>query len=141
MDFGRQLTTNPPVAGFGTYDDVDIRVVRRGYWYRDNTRMEPLYHTLTKSSAAGAEVTFTFRGPEITYRFARDRSFGIAQVLLDGAPTAVIDEYAPAASFGQQEEVVCVASGVHTLSIRVTGRKNVASEGATVNLDGFSVAK
>lgn len=141
LDLGRQLTTNPPIAGFGTYDDVDIRVVRRGYWYRDNTRMEPLYHTLTKSSAAGAEVAFTFRGPKITCRFARDRDFGIAQVLLDGAPITMIDEYAPAASFGQQEEIVCAASGVHTLSIRVTGRKNVASEGATVNLDGFSVAK
>jgi len=141
MDLGRQLTRTPPIAGFGTYDDVDIRVVRRGYWYRDNTRMEPLYHTLTKSSAAGAEVAFTFRGPKIAYQFARDRSFGIAEVLLDGAPIDMIDQYAPSASFGQQQEVVCAASGVHTLSIRVTGRKNVESEGATVTVDGFFVAK
>jgi hypothetical protein len=42
MDLGRQVATNPPVAGFGTYDDVDIRVVRKGFWYRDNTRSEPL---------------------------------------------------------------------------------------------------
>jgi hypothetical protein len=141
MDLGRQLTTNPPIAGFGTYDDVDIRVVKRGDWYRDNTRMEPLYHTLTKSSAAGAEVAFTFRGPRITYQFARDRRFGIAQVLLDGPPIAAIDEYAPTASFGQQQEFACVGSGTHTLVVRVTGRKNVVSEGSTVALDGFYVAK
>jgi hypothetical protein len=115
--------------------------VRRGYWYRDNTRMEPLYHTLTKSSAAGAEVAFTFRGPAITYQFARDRGFGIAEVSLDGAPIVMIDEYAPTALFGQQQEFACVGSGVHTLSIRVTGRKNVVSEGATVTVDGFFVAK
>jgi len=141
MDLGRQLATNPPIAGFGTFDDVDIRVVRRGFWYRDNTRSEPLYHTMTESSAAGAEVAFTFSGSKITYQFARDRAFGIAQVLLDGAPVAMIDEYAPTALFGQQQEFACVGSGVHTLSIRVTGRKNVVSEGATVTVDGFFVAK
>jgi hypothetical protein len=53
----------------------------------------------------------------------------------------MLDQYAPVASFGQQEEVVCAAPGVHTLSIRVTGRKNAMSEGATVSLDGFYVAK
>jgi hypothetical protein len=141
LGLAKQLTANPPTAGFGTYDDVDIRVVRSGFWYRDNSRSEPLYRTLTKSSAAGAEAAFTFRGPKVTFQFARDRDFGIAQVLLDGAPVAMIDEYAPVASFGQQEDVVCAAPGVHILSIRVTGRKNVASEGATVVLDGFYVAK
>jgi hypothetical protein len=141
MDLGRQVAMNPPVAGFGTYDDVDIRVVRKGFWYRDNTRSEPLYRTLTESSATGAEAAFTFRGPKITYQFARESSFGIAQVLLDGAPVGMLDQYAPVASFGQQEEVVCAAPGVHTLSIRVTGRKNAMSEGATVSLDGFYVAQ
>jgi len=141
MDLGRQVATNPPVAGFGTYDDVDIRVVRKGFWYRDNTRSEPLYRTLTESSATGAEAAFTFRGPKITYQFARESTFGIAQVLLDGAPVGMLDQYAPVASFGQQEEVVCAAPGVHTLSIRVTGRKNAMSEGATVSLDGFYVAQ
>jgi hypothetical protein len=141
MELGRQLIANPPIAGAGTYDDVDIRVVRRGYWYRDNTRSEPLYRTLTKSSAAGAEIAFTFRGPKITYQFARDRGLGIAQVLLDSAPMAIIDQYAPMASFGAREEIVCIESGVHTLAIRVTGRKNVLSEGATVTVDGFYVAR
>ena len=141
MDFARQLTTNPPIAGFGTYDDVDIRVVRRGYWHRDNTKTEPLYHTLTESGAAGAEVGFTFRGPSVTFQFARDRKFGMAQVLLDGAPIATIDEYAPTALFSQQHEFVCGGPEVHALSVRVTGRKNAMSEGATVALDGFLVAK
>ncbi len=138
----RRLVEDPPAAEPGDYDDADMRVVRQGRgWYRDFARGEPRYHTMTESGTAGDELRFSFRGTGITYVFARDPAFGIAEILIDGQTAATIDEYAGRAAYGERQVFEGLAPGLHTLAVRVTGRKNEASRGAIVGLDALTVSK
>lgn len=139
MDRARELVAHPPSAGPGTYDDVDIRVVRAGKWDRDNRWSEPLYHTLTVSRTAGDELRFAFHGSRIVYRFARDANSGIAEVQIDGKTVMTIDEYSGVPAFGQQAVCDGLTPGAHMISIRVTGRKNPLARDGIVSLDAFSV--
>lgn len=139
MDRAREFAASPPPAGPGTYDDVDIRVVRDGRWERDNLSSEPLYHTLTVSRTAGDELRFAFYGTTIAYRFARGPSFGVAEVLIDGNRAMTVDQYGAGPSFGQREVCSGLAPGPHVISIRVTGRKNPLARDTAVSLDAFLV--
>jgi hypothetical protein len=139
MERARELAASPPTAGPGTYDDLDIRVLRFGKWQRDNRSSEPLYHTLTVSRTAGDELRFAFQGSAIVFQFARDPSFGMAEILIDGKEASTIDEYGAAPSFRQRAIFDGLAAGVHVLSIRVTGRKNPLAHDTLVSLDALSV--
>ena len=141
MDRAQELAASPPAAGPGTYDDLDIRVLRVGKWQRDNLSSEPLYHTLTVSHTAGDEIRFAFQGSAITLQFARDPSFGIAEILIDGKEAATIDQYSASPSFRQRAIFDGLTGNVHILSIRVSGRKNSLAHGTTVSLDALSVVR
>jgi hypothetical protein len=141
MDRAQEFAASPPTAGPGTYDDLDIRVVRVGKWQRDNLSSEPLYHTLTASHTAGDELRFAFQGRAIAVQFARDPSFGIAEILIDGRAATTIDEYGASPSFRQRAIFDGLTEGVHILSIRVSGRKNPLAHDTTVSLDALSVVR
>ena len=141
MDRARELAANPPIAGPGTYDDLDIRVLRVGNWQRDNLRSEPLYHTLTVSRTAGDELRFTFQGSAIAFQFARDPAFGIAEASIDGTGSMPVDEYSESPSFHERAIFNGLTQGVHTLSIRVSGRKNPLARDTIVSLDALSVMR
>jgi hypothetical protein len=133
------MVANPPVAGPGRYDDTDMRVVRSGNWYRDFSHAEPLGRSLTTSGDAGNELRFTFQGTKAALLFARGPSLGLAEILVDNEPKTMVDEYAASPVFGLRQSVDVPGGGVHTLAIRVAGRKNAASGGAEIAADGFEV--
>jgi beta-glucanase (GH16 family) len=92
------------------------------------------------SEAAGSEATFTFTGDKAWYYGFKRNDLGIAEVYLDGAaaPVATIDLYSSAANyFVSLYETPQLAYGPHTLKVRVTGRKNPASAGTEIIVDGF----
>jgi hypothetical protein len=134
-----ELGRAPPAPDSGTWDDADIRVVRQGAWYRDFTCPDAWRRTLTRSSQAGDELHFAFRGEKVAAVYARDPAGGIAEILVDGQSRAEVDQYAPAPSFGARCEIGGLGPGVHTLILRVTGRRNAASSGTAVNLDACSL--
>lgn len=138
LERARTLAAHPPAAGPGIYDDTDLRVVRRGDWFRDFCCAQPLNRTLSTSRHVGDALEFTFQGTKATFFFVRGPNFGLAEVLVDGEAKTMIDEYAPAPAFGLQQSVE-VPAGVHTLALRVTGRKNDASSDANIAVDGFQV--
>jgi 4-amino-4-deoxy-L-arabinose transferase-like glycosyltransferase len=134
-----RLAAQPPPADPGTYDDADIRVIRKGSWFRDFSMAAAMDHTLTDSRTAGDSLTFTFRAASIAYEFARGPTLGIAEVQIDGESVAEIDEFAGTAVFGQSRVLGGLTPGVHTLTVQVTGRKNAASQDQLVVLDGIRV--
>jgi hypothetical protein len=89
---------------------------------------------------AGSIAKVTFRGTGVKWIGFSDPWSGIAQVYLDGVLIGSIDTYAATqAAQKVQYAVANLASGVHTLTISVTGQKNSSSGGAWVWVDAFDV--
>jgi len=87
---------------------------------------------------AGAQASFRFSGPAVSWIGYRDGSSGIAGVFLDGSLRAEIDTYAPVAEI---QRVVYTLSGLppgeHVLTLEVAGRRHPLSLGNAVWVDGF----
>ena len=61
---------------------------------------------------------------------------GIATILIDGAPAAGVDLYAPSEEWRVWAfHIRGLAAGAHTLRVVVSGDKSPASSGATVTFD------
>jgi hypothetical protein len=94
----------------------------------------------TDSDQAGAQATFTFTGTSVSWIGGRWVEEGIARVFLDGSFVTEVDTY----SKTKEVQVplftaVGLANTSHTLTIEVTGQKNVASNLAFVLVDAFDV--
>jgi Tol biopolymer transport system component len=92
------------------------------------------------ASDTGAQASFRFSGPAVSWIGYRDGTCGIARVLVDGNLRTEIDTYAAAA---QAQTVVYTLSGLlpgeHVLTLEVTGRRHPLSVGNAVWVDGFDI--
>ena len=113
--------------------------MRNGDWYRDFGSAEPLYHTLTASRTAGAELSFTFQGMRVECGFARGPNYGEAEIAIDGTTVARVDLYAPESFYRQQIVFDAVVPGTHTITVRVAGKKDLSSRDSVVALDSIRV--
>jgi hypothetical protein len=89
-----------------------------------------------RSSVASAIMAYTFTGSSVGLVTVTGPSRGRFEVWLDGAKVATIDLYTAAIS---KRRVVWstsgIATGIHTLQLRVLGTKNGASSGVRVDVD------
>jgi serine protease AprX len=92
---------------------------------------------LEKSSTAGSTATYSFSGTSVAWVTTLYTSRGIAEVWLDGVRVATVDLYSSTLQTARVMWAGTVASGSHTLQIRVTGTKNAASSGVRVDVDAF----
>jgi endoglucanase len=93
------------------------------------------------SDVTGSTFSITFNGTSLLVQGARAPYHGIAAVSVDGGPESDIDLYA-ATRVDQALLFTAptLVNGTHTVRIRVTGRKNVASTEALVNADRVDIA-
>lgn len=93
------------------------------------------YHNLTN-----AKLDVKFSGHTVKWIAEKEKTHGIAEVLIDGVSQGNIDTYSPTLL---KQQVVFTKSGLtngpHILTIRVTGTKNPASSGAYVVHDAVSI--
>jgi hypothetical protein len=94
------------------------------------------------SSGAGDTATLRFDGQSAALHSARAPHHGIAEVSIDGGSPVDVDLY----STTRGDDVVVWTSGAlspgsHVLTVRVSGRKNTASSGATVTVDRVVVQR
>jgi len=89
----------------------------------------------------GATATFTFTGTQFAWIADASSSRGQAAVLIDGVQRAVVDLYS--LTPGAQRVAYLgtgLAPGPHTVTIKVLHRKNTASSGYLVGVDGWATA-
>jgi hypothetical protein len=127
----------PPVS---RVQETDRAVDYSAGWLGGDTSAAWSGGSATVSLVPGARASFGFHGTAIRWVGARGPRGGVARVLLDGVLAAEIDLYAPTEQIQAQ---VFAASGLadahHTLTIEVTGQKNVAAAAAGVVVDAFDV--
>jgi hypothetical protein len=94
----------------------------------------------TGAMDAGSTSTVSFVGTGIRLLGYCGEWSGMAEVYLDGEFAGTIDTYSfPAVNQGVIYQIASLASGSHTLTIKVLNQKNSASGGAWVWLDAFDV--
>jgi hypothetical protein len=128
-----------PVVGLGAYDDSNpaLRYVA-GAWesIASQKGFGGSYHY---SADANAEMQFTFIGTDVAVQYVAFKNFGIFEVYVDGNLLGEVDSYALDGEFGKVVRVTGLAYTVHTITVRNTGRRNPASEGALLAVDAIHV--
>jgi hypothetical protein len=96
------------------------------------------------AGAAGNTAKFSVTGTNVSWVTTKGPNRGIAQVFVDGSatPAATIDLFAAVVN---PRRIVWsrngLAAGTHTITVRVTGTKNVSSTGTRVDIDAFTVLR
>ncbi|TMH88793.1 MAG: fibronectin type III domain-containing protein, partial [Betaproteobacteria bacterium] len=130
----------PPPPPATRFEDTDPSVVYSGPGWRSDMYVALSNGGATDSDQAGAQATFTFTGTSVSWIGGRWVEEGIARVFLDGGFVTEVDTY----SKTKEVQVplftaVGLADTSHTLTIEVTGRKNIASNLPFVLVDAFDV--
>ncbi|MFJ5843878.1 glycoside hydrolase family 2 TIM barrel-domain containing protein [Streptomyces sp. NPDC092903] len=123
-------------------DDASDRVLYTGSWTHADSAEAwtsgDLGRTESFSSTAGDTATATFWGTGVRFICPKGPNQGIAEVSVDGGAVTEVDLYATEKRFQQRAfERTGLAEGEHTVTVRVTGRKNASASGAHVVLDAF----
>src|SRR2546429_82973 len=129
----------PPPGSTTRFEETDPSVTYAPAWTQDGTRSWS-GGTAAVSATPGAQVTFTFTGPSVSWIGGRATFTGIARISLDGVFLSEVDTYS------KTEEIrvpMFAATGLtnasHTLTIEVTGRQNASATGAFIIVDAFDV--
>jgi len=129
----------PPPGSTTRFEETDPSVTYAPAWTEDGTRSWS-GGTAAVSATPGAQVTFTFTGPSVSWIGGRATFTGIARISLDGVFLSEVDTYS------KTEEIrvpMFAATGLtnasHTLTIEVTGRQNASATGAFIIVDAFDV--
>jgi hypothetical protein len=89
-----------------------------------------------------AQAKLTFTGTSVKWIGYRDEWSGKAQVYLDGTLKATVDTYSsPARARSVLYSVSGLSSTTHTLTIKMTGTRNVQSGGTWVWVDALDVTR
>lgn len=130
-------TAPPGPAPAGRYGDDDPRISYSAGW-SVWTGEGPEGGTDHRSEVVGASLTFRFVGSSVALISAVGPDEGIAEVLIDGVyqPEAIL--HADSLSW-QRAIAYPVASGDHTLLLRVSSSAWMGSTSHRVSIDGFLV--
>ena len=130
----------PPLAA-GSYDDASRGIQYLGAWTYNPGFPLANAGAVTHSKEAGAVFRCSFSGSRITYVYTRAFNRGMAEVSIDGNLRATLDLYSPAIVWQASSTFEALPPGVHTLAVRVLGKKNPASEDYYVDLDRLLIAE
>ena len=95
--------------------------------------------TYRSSRTKNATATVVFTGTAIDWLTAFGRSYGRANVTIDGVSRGTVDLYRSSTTWQAKVSYAGLATGQHTMVIKVLGTKNSASTGPDVLIDGFVV--
>jgi len=132
-------TPPPDIMRPGTYND-DSPLLRyvRGNWILIAS-LRGTDASYRYSEDADAEASFVFEGTAARVQYVSFRNFGIFEVYIGEVLWTVVDGYAPVGTFGREVVISGLPYGVHTVTIRNTGRRSPASEGTVIALDAIHI--
>jgi hypothetical protein len=91
------------------------------------------------ATAGGSVAKLTFTGSSVAFVTTRSQARGIAEIWLDRVKVATIDLYSVTLRTADIAWAKHVATGKHTLEVRIGGAKNAASTSTRVDIDAFLV--
>ena len=124
-------------AGFvaaGTFEESHLPSVQRWRHVRDR---DAAGGSFAVERLPGATFTARFRGPDVSWLTVVGRTFGKAEVVVDGRSYGVVDLYAPRKRTAIGRTIEGLGGGGHTIEIRALGRSRVAARNTLVAVDGF----
>ena len=139
--------TNSPTlgggVGAGTYDDRNAAISYASNWIDVNNVTGAYKSTLKRSKTANDTATLNFTGTAATVRLSEAQNRGKAEIsIMDGGvvkATATVDTYGPPNSGLVWFGPYTVASGNHTLVIKVTHTKNPQATDFNVAFDAIKI--
>ncbi len=133
------VAKDPPPVGT-RFEQTDPRLVWSGSW------------TLVKGTAlsggdyryasrAGAQTTVCFKGTTVSWIGTTAKSFGKADVYLDGTRVVTVDLYASTTHYKQiiWTKAGLSADATHTLVVRVLGSHRSTATGSNVGIDAVDL--
>src|SRR5262245_4008337 len=132
--------TPPPPPPSTRFDENDPAVSYSSGWTQGDNSETWSGGTAAFSGAPGAQASFSFTGPSVTWIGARDSTTGIASVSVDGVFVRNVDTYSKTKEIRvPMFEATDLADTTHTLTIQVTGQQNPAASGNVIVIDAFDV--
>jgi hypothetical protein len=130
----------PPPPGSATrFEETDPSITYTAGWTPD-AQGGLSGGAAAVSNTAGAQATFTFTGPSVSWIGGRATFTGIARISLDGVFLTEVDTYSKTVEIQvPMFTAVGLANTRHTLTIEVTGRNNAAAASPWVIVDAFDV--
>jgi hypothetical protein len=128
-------------SGGGTRHDERNGAMAGSWVYSAN----PTYYDKTYSYSRWTNASFslTFSGTKVSWIGPRTPNYGMADVYIDGARVATVDQYrANLATQGWREvvwESGALAAGTHTLEVKPLGTKHADATAANVVIDAIDV--
>jgi hypothetical protein len=127
----------PPDKAWMRVEQDNASVSYAGTWYIDRHSFNSRGSAFD-SMEARSRAKFTFNGTAVRWIGYKDAWSGIANVYLDGVLKAQVDGYS-ATDHAQAAlyTITGLGSGLHTLTVEVTGTRNASSRGLWVWVDAF----
>ena len=116
-------------------DDTSPSIQYSGAWTHDP---DPNYYAQTKAvaSTSGPTATVPFVGSRVEVTTRLCPACGKYIAYIDGALVSTIDTYSPTGAYDVRTfSRIGLSEGDHTLEIRPTGTRNVASTGTWIGID------
>jgi len=126
-------------VGAGTYDDRDPHVEYTGAWLHDRQFKQAASGTITYSNVPGDSFKLFFTGTSIEYVYTKALNRGTAEVWIDRKKRTAIDQYSESIEWQQRTVFSGLASGPHTIEVRVMKERNPRSSGYYVDVDALVV--
>ncbi|MBE0417803.1 MAG: C40 family peptidase [Coriobacteriia bacterium] len=125
--------------GRASHEEADSRTFREGRWTAVRTSAAS-GGSLLYTGTVGSTFTIHFSGSRVAWIGPRFTNYGWAAVYLDGIYQTTVSQYGASA---RHRQVIWSAEGLsngnHTLMIKVLGKKDAASRGTVIAVDGFTV--
>src|SRR5262245_29550481 len=130
----------PPPPSSTRFEENDPAVTYSGGWTQGDSTETWSGGTAAFSAAAGAQASFTFTGPSITWIGGRDSTTGIAHVSIQGVFVRSVDTYSKTKEIRvPMFEATGLSDTAHTLTIQVTGQHNAAAVDSVIVIDAIDV--
>jgi Bacterial Ig domain len=129
----------PPPGSTTRFQETDPSIAYTAGWTPDGS-LSWSGGTAAFSTTTGAQATFTFTGPSVTWIGGRAAGTGIARISVDGVFLTEVDTYSKTVEVRvPMFQATGLSNARHTLTIEVTGRQNAAATGTLIVVDAFDV--
>ncbi|MCW2637024.1 MAG: hypothetical protein JWQ99_3391 [Blastococcus sp.] len=132
---GTAVTLDGFAVGTKQTDDTVVTVAYSAWQGKTATAASGGSYRFAASAGSTASLTFTGTGVDLTT--ARGKTFGKAEIIIDGTSRGTIDLYAATAQWGVKLSYP-LASGTHTITLKALGTKNPKATGTQVPLDAIT---